>query len=198
MLLGGHTVRDREIKFGYAVTGAVAPDRIWTNAGARPGDVLLLTKPIGTGIIGTAIKAGRAPAAVVERAVAGMRTLNRAAAEALSTVDVHACTDVTGFGLLGHGSEMARASGVGLEIEAAAVPLIDGVVDLVAAEPSGRPGHQPRALRERHRGWARRPTGGGRPAVRPADLGRTSGGGPGRASRPSRSRRWPPAGSPAP
>ncbi len=137
VLLGGHTVRDREIKFGYAVTGAVAPDRIWTNAGARPGDVLLLTKPIGTGIIGTAIKAGRAPAAVVERAVAGMRTLNRAAAEALAAVDVHACTDVTGFGLLGHGSEMARASGVGLEIEAAAVPLIDGVVDLVA---QNRPG----------------------------------------------------------
>ena len=133
VLLGGHTVRDREIKFGYAVTGAVAPDRIWTNAGARPGDVLLLTKPIGTGIIGTAIKAGRAPAAVVERAVAGMRTLNRAAAEALSTVDVHACTDVTGFGLLGHASEMARASGVALEIEAAAVPLIDGVV-----RPGGR------------------------------------------------------------
>ena len=108
VLLGGHTVRDREIKFGYAVTGAVAPDRIWTNAGARPGDVLLLTKPIGTGIVGTAIKSGRAPAAVVERAVAGMRTLNRAAAEALATVDVHACTDVTGFGLLGHGSARWR------------------------------------------------------------------------------------------
>ena len=157
VLLGGHTVRDREIKFGYAVTGAVAPDRIWTNAGARPGDVLLLTKPIGTGIIGTAIKAGRAPAAVVERAVAGMRTLNRAAAEALSTVDVHACTDVTGFGLLGHGSEMAGASGVGLEIEAAAVPAHRRRGRPGGPEPSGRSGHQPRAFRERRRGLSSRP-----------------------------------------
>jgi selenide,water dikinase len=137
VLLGGHTVRDREIKFGYAVTGAVAPDRIWRNAGARPGDVLILTKPIGTGIVGTAIKFGRAPEGVAARAVAGMRTLNRAAAEALADLEVHACTDVTGFGLVGHASEMALASGVSIEIDAAGVPLIEGVIDLVDQNKSG-------------------------------------------------------------
>ena len=115
VLLGGHTVRDREIKFGYAVTGAVSPDRIWTNAGARPGDVLLLTKPIGTGIIGTAIKVGRAPAAVVERAVAGMRTLNRAAAEALATWTSTPAPTSPVLACSATASEMARASGVGLE-----------------------------------------------------------------------------------
>src|SRR5262245_44508752 len=101
-LLGGHTVRDREIKFGYAVTGAVDPARMLTNAGARPGDLLFLTKPLGTGIVGTAIKFDRAPQAVVDQAVASMRTLNRAAAEAISSLFaetagsdriVHACTD---------------------------------------------------------------------------------------------------------
>ena len=137
VLLGGHTVRDREIKFGYAVTGAIHPDRIWRNAGARAGDVLILTKPIGTGIVGTAIKFGRAPSALVDRAVAGMRTLNRAAAEALAVVDVHACTDVTGFGLVGHASEMAGASHVSLEIDAGAVPLIEGVIDLVGQNKAG-------------------------------------------------------------
>lgn len=137
VLLGGHTVRDREIKFGYAVTGAVSPDRIWRNAGARPGDVLILTKPIGTGIVGTAIKFGRAPEDVAARAVAGMRTLNRAAAEAVADLEVHACTDVTGFGLLGHASEMATASGVSMEIDAGAVPVIDGVLALVAENKSG-------------------------------------------------------------
>jgi len=136
-LLGGHTVRDREIKFGYAVTGAVDPARMWTNAGAKAGDVLLLTKPIGTGIIGTAIKFGRAADAVVAEAVRSMRTLNKAAAEALHGLDVHACTDITGFGLLGHASEVARASGVSLELEASAVPLIDGVLPLVTENKSG-------------------------------------------------------------
>ncbi len=137
VLLGGHTVRDREMKFGYAVTGAVDPARIWKNAGARPGDVLLLTKPIGTGIVGTAIKFGRSPEDVQARAVASMRTLNRAAAEALAPLEVHACTDVTGFGLIGHASEMAAASQVSIEIEASAVPLIDGVVELVARNTPG-------------------------------------------------------------
>ena len=135
-LLGGHTVRDREIKFGYAVTGAVDPARMWTNAGAKAGDVLLLTKPIGTGIIGTAVKFGRVDEAVVAGAVASMRTLNQAAAEALMPLDVHACTDITGFGLLGHASEMAAASDVSIEIDAAAVPLIDGVLPLVAGNKS--------------------------------------------------------------
>jgi selenide, water dikinase len=136
-LLGGHTVRDREIKFGYAVTGAVDPARMWTNAGAKAGDVLFLTKPIGTGVVGTAIKFGRAPEALVDQAVASMRRLNKQAAEALAGLAVHACTDITGFGLIGHSCEMATASGVTIELDAAAIPLFDGVVPLVAANRSG-------------------------------------------------------------
>jgi len=136
-LLGGHTVRDKEIKFGYAVTGAVDPARIWTNTGARPGDVLFLTKPLGTGIVGTAIKNGRAPEALVEQAVAAMRTLNKAAAEGLADLSVHACTDITGFGLIGHASEMAVGSGVTIDIDAAAVPLLEGVLPLVSGNRSG-------------------------------------------------------------
>jgi selenide,water dikinase len=139
-LLGGHTVRDREIKFGYAVTGAIDPARILANGGARPGDLLFLTKRLGTGIVGTAIKFERAPAALVDQAIASMRTLNKAAAEALQTLPdgaVHACTDITGFGLAGHGTEMARASGVTLEIEAQALPLFEGVVGIAAQNRSG-------------------------------------------------------------
>jgi len=140
VLLGGHTVQDSEIKFGYAVTGAVDPQRMLSNAGAKPGDVLFITKPLGTGIVGTAIKFDRAPAAMVHQATESMRTLNRAAAEALATVPegaVHACTDVTGFGLAGHGTEMARASGVTLEIELDRVPLFAGVEDIAAQNRSG-------------------------------------------------------------
>ncbi len=136
-LLGGHTVRDREIKFGYAVTGAVDPSRMWTNAGAKPGDVVFLTKPLGTGIVGTAIKFGRAPDALVAEAVASMRTLNKGAAEALSGQAVHGCTDVTGFGLAGHAAQMAMASGVTIHLEAAALPIFDGVLPLAAANRSG-------------------------------------------------------------
>src|SRR5262249_1201831 len=119
---------------------AIDPARILSNAGARPGDVLLLTKPLGTGIVGTAIKFGRAPAALVDQAVASMLTLNRAASEALTTLPagaVHACTDITGFGLGGHGTEMARASGVTLEIELARVPRFDGVLELASRNRSG-------------------------------------------------------------
>jgi selenide,water dikinase len=120
-LLGGHTVQDREIKFGYAVTGAVDPKRILTNANAKPGDRLILTKPLGTGIVGTAIKFGRASEDLIDRAVAQMRTLNKAAAEAIAAACmkdncVHACTDITGFGLAGHASEMAAGSNVTIEI----------------------------------------------------------------------------------
>jgi selenide,water dikinase len=139
-LLGGHTVQDREIKFGYAVTGAVDPARVLTNAGARPGDVLLLTKALGTGIVGTAIKFERAPAALIEEAVTSMRTLNRAPAEALSSLPagaVHACTDITGFGLAGHASEIARASQVSLVVDLSRLPLFGGVLDLAAANRSG-------------------------------------------------------------
>jgi selenide, water dikinase len=137
-LLGGHTVQDPEIKFGYAVTGAVDPQRIWSNAGAQAGDRILLTKAIGTGVVATAVKNGRAPKALVAQATESMRTLNKAAAEALAGVDgVHACTDITGFGLIGHASEVANASGVTLLVEAAKVPLFDGVLALVRRNRNG-------------------------------------------------------------
>jgi selenide,water dikinase len=139
-LLGGHTVQDQEIKFGYAVTGAIHPDRILTNAGAKPGDVLFLTKPLGTGIVGTAIKFDRADPALVEEAVRSMRTLNRAAAEALQALPwgaVHACTDVTGFGLAGHASEMATASEVSLVFDAPQLPVFAGVIAMVGQNRSG-------------------------------------------------------------
>ncbi len=139
-LLGGHTVQDQEIKFGYAVTGEVDPDRVWTNAGAQDGDRLVLTKAIGTGVIATAIKFDRAPASAADAAIESMTTLNRAAAAALSTLPpavVHACTDVTGFGLAGHASEMARASRCIVEIEAASVPVLPGAMDLLEGNTPG-------------------------------------------------------------
>lgn len=139
-LLGGHTVQDHEVKFGYAVTGTVNPQQIWTNAGARPGDVLLLTKPLGTGVVTTAAKFQRAPADALEAAVASMTTLNRAAAEALAGApggSVRACTDITGYGLLGHVSEMAAASNVTIEIDSRAVPLLPGVRALVPRNQTG-------------------------------------------------------------
>jgi selenide,water dikinase len=139
-LLGGHTVQDQEIKFGYAVTGEIHPRRIWTNAGARPGDVLLLTKALGTGIIATAIKAGRAPDAAVSAAVESMSRLNRAASEALLSLAagaVHACTDITGFGLVGHGSEVAVASEVTLEVDTVNVPILAGALALASANIPG-------------------------------------------------------------
>ena len=139
-LLGGHTVRDPEIKFGYAVTGAIDPARMLTNAGARSGDVLFLTKRLGTGIVGTAIKFNRAAPALIEEAVLSMRTLNRAAANALQTLPpgaVHACTDVTGFGLAGHGTEIAKASGVTLTIDAGRLPTFSGVLAIGAENRSG-------------------------------------------------------------
>jgi selenide,water dikinase len=137
-LLGGHTVRDKEIKFGYAVTGAVDPRRVLTNGGAKPGDVLILTKPIGTGVIGTAIKFDRVKTSMIDEAVAAMRTLNKSAAEALSDVEgVHACTDVTGFGLIGHSTEMAAASQVTLVFQSSAIPVFTGVLDIVRKNRSG-------------------------------------------------------------
>ena len=140
VLLGGHTVQDKEIKFGYAVTGVVAPDAVWTNAGARPGDVLFLTKPLGTGVIATAIKFGRASQASMDAAIDVMARLNRAAAEALMTLpagSVHACTDITGFGFIGHASEMAQGSGTTLAIDVQAVPLIEGALDLASNRSGG-------------------------------------------------------------
>lgn len=124
LLVGGHTVDDQEPKYGLSVTGLVHPDHIIRNKGARPGDVLLLTKPIGSGIIATAIKAGMASEEAYQEAVLWMSTLNKDAGEVMAQWGVNAATDVTGFGLLGHLHEMASASGVELEIRAEAVPLM--------------------------------------------------------------------------
>jgi selenide,water dikinase len=138
-LLGGHTVQDQEVKFGYAVTGAVDPARMTTNAGAKAGDSLFLTKSLGTGIVSTAIKFERADPRLMAASIESMRTLNRAAAEALQSLPpgaVHACTDVTGFSLMGHASEMAVASGVTLVIAASRVPILPGVLAVADANRS--------------------------------------------------------------
>jgi selenide,water dikinase len=132
-LLGGHTVTDPEIKFGYSVTGEVDPDRILTNAGARVGDVLVLTKPLGTGIIVRARKYGQWRDDDFAAAVAAMKQLNDVPAHCLRDLPagtVSACTDVTGFGLAGHATEMAQASGVSLRIQAGAVPSLPGALEL--------------------------------------------------------------------
>jgi selenide,water dikinase len=128
-LLGGHSVKDDEIKFGYAVTGTIHPDRVKTNAGARPGDALLFTKRVGTGVIATALKQGIARESDVEAAVQSMLKLNRAACEAMLEFDVHGCTDVTGFGLIGHAREMALASHVTLEIDPRAIQFLPGAIE---------------------------------------------------------------------
>ena len=128
-LIGGHSIADNEVKFGYAVTGTIHPDRIKTNAGARAGDALVLTKRIGTGVISTALKRGIAKDSDVEASIESMLTLNRRACEAMLAFDVHGCTDVTGFGLIGHAREMALASKVTIEIDAGAVRFLPGAVD---------------------------------------------------------------------
>lgn len=122
-ILGGHTVKDDEPKYGMAVTGTIHPDRIITNAGASVGDILVLTKPLGTGILGSALKKGAVDVTQIEDAIRWMTTLNAAAATAMIAAGVHAATDVTGYGLLGHGNEMARASGVRFRISAGQVPV---------------------------------------------------------------------------
>lgn len=129
VILGGHSVNDDEIKFGYAVTGSIHPERVWTNAGARVGDVLVFTKKIGTGVVATALKRGLASESDVEAMIASMLTLNRAASEALPAAAVSACTDVTGFGFLGHAREMADGSGVTLEIDSSAIRFLPGALD---------------------------------------------------------------------
>jgi len=129
VILGGHSVADEEIKFGYAVTGTIHPERIKTNAGALAGDALVFTKRIGTGVVTTALKRGIASEADVEAAVNSMLTLNRRACEAMLAFDVHGCTDVTGFGLIGHAREMASGSGVTIEIDAAAVRFLPGALE---------------------------------------------------------------------
>jgi len=129
-VIGGHSVRDEELKFGYAVTGVIDPRRIWRNVGARAGDALLLTKPIGTGVIATALKNDKASAESVTVAIASMTRLNREAAEVLQAGEwanaIHAVTDITGFGLLGHAREMAAGSKVSLEIEHGKIEYLPG------------------------------------------------------------------------
>ena len=162
-VVGGHSIRDEETKFGYSVTGLIHPSQVLTNAGARPGDRLLLTKALGTGVISTAIKKGVAKPSWIDAAVASMTTLNKTAAEIVisrqesgsATTDqrrtsndrssndqspVHAMTDVTGFGLIGHGREMALASNVGLRVRASSIPVLEGALDCVRA------GHIPGGL----------------------------------------------------
>ena len=138
-LLGGHTVQDTEVKFGYAVTGLTSPDAVWTNAGAKPGDVLVLTKPLGTGVIATAAKFDRTDPETLAAAMTSMQRTNRAAADALRAVPdaVHGCTDVTGFGLAGHACELATASDVTVEIDLAAVPLLPGARGLALGNRTG-------------------------------------------------------------
>jgi len=129
-LVGGHSIDDKEPKFGLAVTGLVHPDKVRTNAGARPGDKLILTKPIGVGILSSSLKKGLLNESEINRVTKVMTTLNKDAAEIMASFDVHACTDVTGFGLLGHSLEMAKGSGVGIRIVKEQVPILDRVREL--------------------------------------------------------------------
>ena len=131
VVLGGHSVDDAEMKFGYAVTGTIHPDKVIANSGARPGDVLILTKPIGTGAINTAVKRGVARASTVEAAIAAMTTSAAVASRAMIKAGARGCTDVTGFGLLGHAYEMAKASDVTLSISVESVPLLPDVLELI-------------------------------------------------------------------
>jgi selenide,water dikinase len=141
VVAGGHTVVDQEPKYGLSVTGRVHPDQVWRKSGARPGDVLVLTKPIGTGVISTAIKNSRASANAADASIASMLRLNRDAMRLGRGVDIHACTDITGFGLLGHAYEMASKGGVSLTISASGTPLLPEALHYAAV------GQQPGGLR---------------------------------------------------
>jgi selenide,water dikinase len=132
VLMGGHTVEDAELKYGLSVTGTVHPRKILTNKGARAGDVLVLTKPIGTGMISTAHKAEMAEPGFLRKAVDSMAKLNRGAAEAMASCLVHACTDITGFGLMGHASEMARGAGLSFRLFHSRIPLLPGAAEYAA------------------------------------------------------------------
>ena len=131
-LVGGHSVDDPEIKYGLSVTGIVHPDKVWANSRAKTGDAVILTKPIGTGIISTAIKGGLASDEQIKQAVKNMSTLNKYAAQIAKDFEVHACTDVTGFGLGGHLIESAKGAGVIIEIDTEKVGVLDGVMEFAA------------------------------------------------------------------
>jgi selenide, water dikinase len=131
VVLGGHSVDDQEIKFGYAVTGVIHPDKVVTNSGAQAGDVLVLTKPIGTGVISTGVKFQKASKKAVDAALKTMTVSARKASNVMQKVGANGCTDITGFGLLGHAFEMAKASRVTFKIDSAMVPLLPGVLELI-------------------------------------------------------------------
>lgn len=130
VLVGGHSIDDQEPKFGMAVTGITHPSKVWTNSGAKPGDALILTKPIGVGIQTTAIKRDGLTEAQLEEVMSVMATLNKKASEVLQAFDVHACTDITGFGLLGHAKEMTCGAGVGFNLRFDQVPILEGTRSL--------------------------------------------------------------------
>jgi len=130
LLVGGHSVEDNELKYGLSVTGTIHPEKVLTNKGAITGDKLILTKPLGTGIINTALKRGLAHEHSVAESIKCMTTLNKKAAELMKEVEVHACTDITGFGLLGHACEMVEGQDVGIVIYSSAVPILPGTEDL--------------------------------------------------------------------
>ncbi len=132
LLVGGHSVEDAEIKYGLSVTGFVHPDKVLRNTGAKPGDALILTKPIGTGIIATAIKASEAGSGTIEYVIKLMSELNRKPAEKMKNYDVHACTDVTGFGLIGHAAEMIEGAGTGIIFNAEKIPFIPEALELAS------------------------------------------------------------------
>jgi selenide,water dikinase len=142
-VIGGHSIRDEETKFGYSVTGLIHPRKIYANAGAKPGDALILTKALGTGVISTAIKKGEAQQEWIDAAIESMTTLNRKAADFIreNEITVHAMTDITGFGLIGHAREMALASDVSLRLHADRIPLLPGALECVRA------GHIPGGLK---------------------------------------------------
>lgn len=129
VLIGGHSVDDEELKYGLSVTGVIHPQKVLTRSGARPGDLLILTKPLGVGILSTALKGGILGEPALDTAVQSMTLLNKEAAELMQFIGAHACTDITGFGLLGHASEMCLQSNVGMKIEVASIPLLPGVAD---------------------------------------------------------------------
>jgi selenide,water dikinase len=132
LLIGGHSVEDNEIKYGLSVTGVIHPDKVLFNRGAKAGDSLILTKPLGTGIISTAIKAEEASSEIVTKAISCMTQLNKKTSEMMIAAgDIHACTDITGFGFLGHACEMIEGSDVGMNIHSAAVPIFTGLQELV-------------------------------------------------------------------
>lgn len=150
LLVGGHSVEDTELKYGLSITGVVHPNRVILNSGAQAGDHLLLTKPIGTGILSTAIKGGMAGPDIEEMITRVMATLNREVAEIMATTGVHGCTDITGFGLLGHLYEMAVASNVSIKLNTAAVPVLPQVTQFASMGIVPGGAHKNKSFYEKH------------------------------------------------